>query len=305
MVGDQEQYASLMALMARSLNDPARVVMGFAPTASSSGGPVTVTGDDVTAWVEVDFQGVGWIPFFPTPTDTDVPQQQQPKPQSVPQPQVRQPPRTQNNQDDLVTPVQIADSHHQDEGLFALPGWVIGVGLGVAIPVLILFVPMLVVGLLKRRRGRRRRAAGGDRAAGGAWDELVDRLSELGYPQPAPRSTRLMAAGQLAPATTPTVTALAERTDDAVFAGDAVGREQVAALWSEVDEVLDAAGAAAGRRRRLLSRYRVAAVRRWGTRVVATATQALPPGITARDWSAPRADSATTARSGTAPRRPA
>ncbi|GMA94040.1 hypothetical protein GCM10025881_08640 [Pseudolysinimonas kribbensis] len=217
----------------------------------------------------------------------------------MPQPQVRQPPRTQNDHDDLVTPVQITDSHKRDEGLFALPGWVIGLALGLVTPAAIVFLPMLVIGLLKQRRGRRRRAPGGDRAAGGAWDELVDRLSELGYPQPALRATRLMAADELAPATTPTVTALAERTDDAVFAGAAVSDEQVAALWSEVDEVLDAAGTAAGRRRRLVSRYRVAAARRWGTRVVATATQALPPGVTEQAADVGRQAAATGRRIGT------
>ncbi|MGN6327264.1 transglutaminase family protein [Pseudolysinimonas sp.] len=280
MVGDQEQYSSLMALMARSLNAPARVVMGFAPKVPDGGGTVTVTGNDVTAWVEVDFQGVGWIPFFPTPTDTDVPQQQQPKPQSVPQPQVRQPPRTQNNNDDLVTPVQITDSDKKDDSPFLLPGWVVALALAVLIPAALILLPAFIVWLLKRRRARRRRAPGGDLAAGGAWDELVDRLSELGYPQPAPRTTRRMAAGELAPVTSPAVTGLAERTDGAVFAGAEVPDEEVEALWNEVDEVLGEAAASAGRRRRLLSRYRVAAVRRWGSRVARTATDAIPPAVT-------------------------
>ncbi|MFW8745381.1 transglutaminase-like domain-containing protein, partial [Mesorhizobium japonicum] len=47
MVGDDEQYASAMALMARSLHYPARVVMGFAPTLSDHADPakpVKVTG---------------------------------------------------------------------------------------------------------------------------------------------------------------------------------------------------------------------------------------------------------------------
>lgn len=279
MVGDQEQYASLMALMARSLNTPARVVMGFAPKVPSDGAEVTVTGNDVTAWVEVDFQGVGWIPFFPTPTDTDVPQQQQPKPQSVPQPQVRQPPRTENDHDDLVTPVQITDSDKKDDAPFLLPGWAIALALALLIPAALILLPMLVIWLIKRRRAHRRRSPGGDRAAGGAWDELVDRLSELGYPQPAPRTTRLMAAGELAPVTAPAVVDLAERTDGAVFAGADVPDEEVAALWREVDEVLDTAAASAGRSRRLLSRYRVAAVRRWGSRVARTATDAIPPAV--------------------------
>ena len=116
MVGDAEQYASAMALMARSLGYPARVVMGFAPTVtrrSGGGTPVKVTGHDVTAWVEVPFQGVGWIPFLPTPTQTDVPQDQVPKPQTEPQPQVRQPPRSQNDENDLVT--NVSDRQHRQE----------------------------------------------------------------------------------------------------------------------------------------------------------------------------------------------
>jgi 8-oxo-dGTP pyrophosphatase MutT (NUDIX family) len=87
MIGDEEQYASAFALMARSLGYPARVVMGFAPEVPDGGGTVTVTGDDVTAWVEVAFDGVGWVPFAPTPDETDIPQDQVPKPQSEPQPQ--------------------------------------------------------------------------------------------------------------------------------------------------------------------------------------------------------------------------
>ena len=39
MVGDQEQYAALMALMVRSIGLPARVVVGFVPPAAISEGP--------------------------------------------------------------------------------------------------------------------------------------------------------------------------------------------------------------------------------------------------------------------------
>ena len=43
MVGDEEQYAAAMALMARSLNYPARVVMGFAPDVPEDAGTVKIT----------------------------------------------------------------------------------------------------------------------------------------------------------------------------------------------------------------------------------------------------------------------
>src|SRR5699024_4684989 len=101
MIGDEEQFAAAFALMARSLGYPARVVMGFAPQNVEEGAPVTVTGEDVTAWVEVPFEGVGWISFQPTPDEKEIPQDQNPKPKTEPQPQVRQPPRAEKQAEDL------------------------------------------------------------------------------------------------------------------------------------------------------------------------------------------------------------
>ena len=123
-----------MALMARSLGYPARVVMGFAPEVRDGEESVAVTGHDVTAWVEVAFEGVGWIPFSPTPDQTDVPQDENPKPKTEPQPQVRQPPRSSSEQDDLVTAVEIDDGDSDDDGL-RLPGWLL----------LLLSVPLAVL----------------------------------------------------------------------------------------------------------------------------------------------------------------
>ncbi|TPW72254.1 transglutaminase domain-containing protein [Schumannella sp. 10F1B-5-1] len=283
MVGDEEQYASLMALMTRSLNMPTRVVMGFKPDIADGGGPVTVTGDDVTAWVEVAFEGVGWLAFDPTPDDTDVPQDQTPKPKTEPQPQVRQPPRTENDQDDLITPVEIDDSDKDDDSLFQLPAWVIPLALSILIPLAIVFLPMLVIALLKRRRMGRRRRPGGDRSVAGAWDEMVDRLSELGFDAPT-RVTRPLVAQGLAPGLGAeggsSVTLLAERTDQAVFAGQDVAPERVDAAWDEALGVVAGAGTSVGRGRRLLSRYRIGAVRRWAGRLsdAATAARRRDPG---------------------------
>ena len=100
MVGDEEQYAAAMALMVRHLGYPARVVMGYAPEVAEGDDEVEVVGADVTAWVEVPFEGVGWVSFRPTPDNVDVPQEQTPKPKSEPQPQVRQPPRAEQAEDE-------------------------------------------------------------------------------------------------------------------------------------------------------------------------------------------------------------
>jgi len=284
MVGDAEQYASAMALMARSLGYPARVVMGFAPTVSDAAGsgsaPVKVTGHDITAWVEVPFQGVGWIPFLPTPTQTDVPQDQVPKPQTEPQPQVRQPPRSQNDENDLVTNVSIDNSKKKDDAPFQLPGWVIPIALGVGIPALLVFVPLLIVAALKRRRARRRReTARGQDAAAGAWDELLDRVDELGIATPPPstrgRTAQALAPRLVAPASNATgLGTLARRTDAAVFSGRELDDAEVDAVWAEVIATVDATRDTLPRWRRVLARYRLASIAGWSRRVVRLATAA-------------------------------
>jgi len=270
-----------MALMARSLGYPARVVMGFAPTVtaeeSSAGTPVKVTGHDVTAWVEVPFQGVGWIPFLPTPTQTDVPQDQVPKPQTQPQPQVRQPPRTQNDENDLVTHVQIDNTDKKSKDAFVLPAWVVGLGLGVGLPALLILVPLLVVAAVRRRRAARRRAAPRKRdAVAGAWDELLDRVGELGVVTPPTSTTRLRAAETLDPHLPlrddgVSVVTLARRTDDAVFSGRELDDAEVDAVWAEVISTVDATRATLSPWRRALARYRLAAATGWARRVAAVA----------------------------------
>lgn len=182
MVGDQEQYASAFALMARHLGYPARVVMGFAPEVWTAGPTLTVTGSDITAWVEVAFEGVGWVPFDPTPEQTDAPQEQTTTPKSEPLPQVRQPPRANQEQNNLLSPVAIDKSKDDENAGFEIPGWAFGIAGGIGIPLLLYFVPVIVVGALKRRRRKKRRETGeGETRVAGAWDELVDTYAELGY----------------------------------------------------------------------------------------------------------------------------
>ena len=261
MIGDQEQYASAFALMARSFGYPARVVMGFAPEVTGDESEITVTGDDVTAWVEVAFDDVGWVSFNPTPEETDIPQAQVPKPQSEPQPQVRQPPRSDNDDEDLLTPVELEESDEDDNGdPFVLPGWVWAVGLSLLIPALIIFIPLLIIGAIKARRARRRREAerGPDRVAG-AWAELLDQYSELGYDVPR-RSTRLMIADRLQAQLEEQpvqLRSLAAVADEAVFDGQDVDEERSEKVWTEALAAVAVARGAVTRGRRILSRYRI------------------------------------------------
>jgi len=66
-VGYCEQFASAMALMARALNIPARVAVGFLQPESIGAGQYQYRGTDMHTWPELFFEGVGWVRFEPTP----------------------------------------------------------------------------------------------------------------------------------------------------------------------------------------------------------------------------------------------
>jgi transglutaminase-like putative cysteine protease len=64
-----QQYAATMAMMARELQIPSRVVVGLLKPAGPTGtdGAFKFTSDAMHAWPELYFEGVGWVQFEPTP----------------------------------------------------------------------------------------------------------------------------------------------------------------------------------------------------------------------------------------------
>jgi transglutaminase-like putative cysteine protease len=61
------QFATAMAIMARTLGLPSRVGVGFLPGDVGADGAVTVSGRSAHAWPELWFGGIGWVRFEPTP----------------------------------------------------------------------------------------------------------------------------------------------------------------------------------------------------------------------------------------------
>lgn len=59
-------YASAMAVLLRCIGIPTRYVEGYVMPPSSENGVYKVTNEQAHAWVEVYFEGFGWIPFEPT-----------------------------------------------------------------------------------------------------------------------------------------------------------------------------------------------------------------------------------------------
>ncbi|MEO6606262.1 MAG: DUF3488 and transglutaminase-like domain-containing protein [Aeromicrobium sp.] len=64
-------FSSTMAVMARTLDIPSRIAVGYAPgdVVDTRGGKNVYanTSDDLHAWTELYFQGAGWVGFEPTP----------------------------------------------------------------------------------------------------------------------------------------------------------------------------------------------------------------------------------------------
>jgi transglutaminase-like putative cysteine protease len=65
--GDCQHFASAAALLLRLAGVPTRVVVGFATGVPEPRGRFTVRDVDAHAWIEVYFQGYGWVAFNPTP----------------------------------------------------------------------------------------------------------------------------------------------------------------------------------------------------------------------------------------------
>ncbi|MCV2395613.1 transglutaminase-like domain-containing protein [Actinotalea sp. M2MS4P-6] len=280
MVGDGEQYASAMALMARERGLPARVVLGFRPDGASD--EVTFTGADIQAWVEINYAGYGWVPYFPTPDESRTPEQSTAEEPAAADPQLRQPPPPPQQPvtapDDDTEQPQTDDNQDvsEDSQLWAIVGRVALVG---GVPLVLLLGPPLLVGLLKRRRrGRRRRAEEPLRRVVGGWDELLDEATDLRRDLPEQATRRELAValagsfgsrasgsphgGRRAVGIGGPVATLAVRADAAVFGGAEPNDAEVESYWRQVDDAVSAMRSAVPRRVRWRSRWSVASLRR-------------------------------------------
>lgn len=261
-VGDDEQYATAMALMAAGLGLPARVVMGFYPE-NARAGTLAVTGDDLHAWVEIAFDEVGWVTFDPTPPEDQVPTDQQTEPQKELQPQTLQPPPP--VQENVEIPPDVPEDEGDDKEPNADAGpWlaILGMaaaGLGV---IAILLAPFLAIVALKirRRRQRRSRPATADRISG-AWEEAVDTAHDLGTALPATGTRRESAAHLAEVFDAPAAVAVAERADARVFGPGEPNDADVDQMWTEVDELVGGMRGTVGPWRRLRSRVSLRSLR--------------------------------------------
>ncbi|MGG5174027.1 transglutaminase TgpA family protein [Pseudarthrobacter sp. J1763] len=207
-------FSSAMAVMARLLGIPSRIAVGYAP-GRLTGNKVTLSGQDpfaeyavdardAHAWPELYFEGVGWVPFEPTPSRGVVPDYTVGASASASTNQ-------DENNDGLIndprptttasaatpvpstTPTVAAGAPSQKTDPST---WLIAIGVFLA-AVLLALTPRLV---RERRRSRRLRGPADELAdasalsaalAISAWHELEDLGHDFGIPRAAHETPRV------------------------------------------------------------------------------------------------------------------
>lgn len=213
-----EQFAASMAVMARVLGIPARVAIGYTG-GSRIDGRWQVRTHDSHAWPELYFEGTGWLRFEPTPAGSagqgsaTVPPYSRPQTartgggEPVPAQSAR-PDKTDlpggaaRNRRDLMLDREYGGGPITvDEGTPV----VAGIGVGVAVVLLVALIPAMIRRqvLARRRRAYSRVAGPGGAVEAGsgrwepamtaAWAELDDALCDYGMSRQPSESPRALA----------------------------------------------------------------------------------------------------------------
>ncbi len=258
MLGDAEQYAPTMALFARQLGFPSRVVLGYAP----ADGQTTITGADTTAWAEVQIADGSWVMVDPNPEVREVPKIEDPTTQRIARPKTILPPPPETTDDSVTTRSQ-DDDGPEDEPRGA--GWtavllavlrVGGLGIGI---IGIVTSPLWVLALAATiRRFFRRRADRRTVAVTGAWDEVRDALLDRGQ-DIEPAATRAEVAEL---ADSPEVQDLADRADEGAFSANPLTSAQVDAYWADAKKIRHRLDTGISKRERLRTALSTRSLRR-------------------------------------------
>ncbi|MEG9226411.1 transglutaminase family protein [Aeromicrobium sp. Sec7.5] len=177
-------FSSAMAVMARSLGVPARIMVGYAPGSLVEPGPDSqddeeryrVTADQLHAWPQIYVDGVGWIEFEPTPgivdgqgtsdADGGTPEPTAAAPKPQPEAATAEP-----APDALEDPADVAAAQAEVQELRR------EVLLGLGAVLLVLALAPGTIRLALRRRRLRASATADD-----WWREVVATAEDLGVP---------------------------------------------------------------------------------------------------------------------------
>ncbi|WJL94572.1 transglutaminaseTgpA domain-containing protein [Microbacterium sp. ET2] len=238
-IGDDEQFAVAVALIAREVGFPSRVVVGARLASADTGVSVCEAGacraQDVSAWTEVQGGDGRWVPVDVTPQyaqspSLEVTEQRDPEnvTEVLPDPVEEVVPPDPTQEDSARD-----DTEDDQAGLDLAWLWPILRITGLVLLILLVVLgPFLSVVLAKslRRRGRRRRGDAPTRVASG-WDEYVDAAIDAGRDAPASLTRTEFATAVDSPAGR----TLAAAADRAVFSRSDVSEAEAREFWRGVD----------------------------------------------------------------------
>ena len=224
--GDLEAFVTTFALLGRCAGVPTRAVVGFP---SPAPGRTDLNRDDITAWVEVPLERVGWVPFDPVPT---------------PEEQELQAEQAEEQQTTSTTvPTEPTTPPARSSPPSSRPG--VPVDLGARGPRrpraggrMDVVAPLLV-------GRRRRRIADPTAAVLGAWTTATEALAvhDTGVgPQHTPTEVVRLGAGELPVSVPGLLAGLAPIVDRARYSGDPASEEDAALAWAYVDAHRDRLG---------------------------------------------------------------
>lgn len=250
IVGDGEQYAAAMALLADAAGVPARVALDGTVEPDGS-----VYGRDVHADVELRLAQYGWVTLpadqftgYRRPTLKLRVSTPPPAPAKVvPPPAANAAPVTANNQSSTVSRSGPAAPKH---GGFRIPAIVLVLLRDVGLPLLVLALVAAGLTGAKALRRRRRRCRGLPAArVAGAWRELLDHGRDLGV-APVAHATRREQAEHAEQHGLAHAVDVAVAADAAVFGQADPDEASVARIWALAEKSRHGATAPLARWRR-------------------------------------------------------
>lgn len=192
------QFAGTLALMARTLGIPARLVVGYTPGPRAADGTYSVTSNNMHSWVEAWVPKLGWLPFDATPGVGVNASASSP---SAPAPPLSSAPASSSSASSPVAPESASapPSTPSASPLAAADApsssaqWLVPVLSGIA--VFSALMALLLLPALLRGRARRSRLAQGRPAD--VWREFVATARDVGW-RPPPAATSRECAQSIA-----------------------------------------------------------------------------------------------------------
>ncbi|MEW2358340.1 transglutaminaseTgpA domain-containing protein [Spirillospora sp. NPDC029432] len=261
--GTPEHFAASYAVLARSLGLPTRVMVGFSG-GRAAGDVRDMRAGDVMVWPEVKFEGLGWVPFNPTPQQASRSKQSDSVAAGETQQKLEQLQKNAASQQRGTgagkTPQAPAATPAREES--PLPWWVYAASaaglLAAAYVAAVLLAPAL-------RRRRRRRAGTPAARIAGAWRQTLDHLGDLGLATARTLTAHEVArfgTGRLGERAMRHLGPLADLVNHTRYAPGPPHPNAAERAWEHTDELGRLVTAEAGRLRRLRRRLHPRSLRR-------------------------------------------